>query len=187
MRCFVAIELPSHIRQSLAALQVRLGGMGGEIRWTRSEQIHLTLQFLGEVADAQVPQVCQTLETATRSLRAIPLDIRGTGCFPPSGPVRVVWAGISGPRAELTSCHAACEHALADLGYAPETRAFRPHLTLGRSRDPRGARAVRAAVAQAGDFACTPFIAHELVLMQSVLAPSGAVHTPLAHYPFNDP
>lgn len=184
MRCFLAIELPTDVRKQLSLLQEQLAELDHTVRWTRPELIHATVKFLGEVPDAQVPEVCRVAVEIAGPLACPRIVVRGTGCFPPSGPARIVWAGIEGPPPELVACHAACEKAFAELGYPPEERAFRPHLTLGRSRDPRGARQAREAVRKMSNFACEPFIAGQLVVFQSVLDKSGPTYTPLVAAPF---
>jgi len=183
MRCFVAIELPDTIRQNLADLQARLRALDRSVRWTRPEHLHLTLKFLGEVPDAQVIDICSCVTDAVADATAIRLHIRGTGCFPPYGAVRILWAGIDGPPAELIACHQACETALELLGYPREQRAFNPHLTIGRARNPRGARDVRGPIEQVREFDAGTFLAVQLVVFQSVLGRSGPAYTPLARVP----
>lgn len=185
MRCFIAIELPEGIRERLADLQRKLGRLDGQIRWTRPEHIHLTLKFLGEVPDGRVAEVCSTAVATAGGLAPVALEIAGVGCFPPRGGARVVWAGIAGPVPELTRCHRACEDAFAALGFPPETRPFSPHLTIGRSRDPRGSRPARAVVEACSEFAAGSFTATRLTVFESVLGRSGAVYTPLAQAPLS--
>ncbi|HOA72720.1 MAG TPA: RNA 2',3'-cyclic phosphodiesterase [Phycisphaerae bacterium] len=180
MRCFVAIELPDTVRNRLAELQTQLHGLDRTIRWTRPEQIHITIKFLGEVPDADVPQVCTSVTRTAARMPAIPLTVRGLGVFPPRGLTRIVWAGIDGPPAGLVACYGACEQALAELGFAPETRVFKPHLTLGRARDPRGARDVPRALEPFADFTAGSFTASQLVVFQSVLCRTGPTYTALA-------
>lgn len=180
MRCFVAIELPANIREELADLQAQLRDLDRYVRWVRSDQIHLTLKFLGEVPDRQVPEVCAAVAKTAARLPAIPFEIRGAGCFPSHGPGRIVWAGVLGPPEELVACHAACEQVLADLGYPPEDRDFRPHLTIGRAREQRGSREIRNLLNGVGNFHCPPFIAKELTVFQSVLGREGPTYTVLS-------
>lgn len=179
MRCFVAIELPDFIRSRLADLQTRLQTLDRAVRWAPAEHIHLTLKFLGETPDPQVPEVCSVIQAVARTLPPIRLTVRGAGCFPPSGPARILWAGIQGPPEELAACHRACEQALAELGFAPENRAFRPHLTIGRSRDRAGARGIRHTIEQFCDAELGTFTASELVVFQSVLSQLGPTYTAL--------
>lgn len=184
MRCFVAIELPTAIRDRLADLQARLQVLDRAIRWTRPEHIHLTLKFLGEVPDAIVADACKATIATAAGLPPVRLEVRGVGCFPPSGSARIVWAGISGPPTELISCHRACEEVFEELGFPREDRDFRPHLTIGRSRDSRGAREVRAAIGELKDCAVGSFTASELVVFESMLSSSGPTYTALARARF---
>lgn len=187
MRCFLAIELPETVRSRLISLREALRELDRSIRWTKPEQIHLTLKFLGEVPDRQITDVCEAIVKAARLLPPVPIEVGGVGCFPMSGPVRIVWAGVRGPSPELLECHAACERFLAELGYPPEERAFKPHLTIGRAREQRGARGVRRIIDAAAGFDCPPFIAQELVVFQSVLSPKGPTYTPLARAALREP
>jgi 2'-5' RNA ligase len=184
MRCFVAIELPDAVRGRLADLQARLHDLDRAVRWTRPEQIHITLKFLGDVPDANVPEVCASVARTAAKIPPIPLAVRSVGVFPPRGPARIVWAGIDGPPAGLVTCHRDCEQALADLGFAPEARPFKPHLTLGRARDPRGARDVPNALRPFADFTAGSFTALQLVVFQSVLGRAGPTYTALARANF---
>lgn len=181
MRCFVAIELPEHIRDRLAELQQQLTPLAREIRWTRPEQIHLTLKFLGEMPDDRVAELCAVVVAAAGGLGPIPLEVSGLGCFPPRGGARVVWAGLEDPSSELARCHDACEEAFAKVGFPPETRPFSPHLTIGRSRDPRGSRQARGTLDGLATFAAGSFTATKLTLFESILGRSGATYNALVH------
>ncbi len=176
MRCFLAIELPADVRDRLAELQERLSSLGRAVRWMRSDQIHLTLKFLGEVPDEKVPSVCQAAATVAGEYGPFELELRGTGCFPPGGQARIVWAGIIDPPQTLIDCQRACEQACAELGFKKENRKYVPHLTVGRVRDSRASREIRAAVECESQFSAGPFVAGELVLFQSILRPSGPTY-----------
>ncbi len=179
MRCFLAIELPDAVRQRLAALQTQLRELDRAVRWTRPEQIHLTLKFLGDVPDPQIARVCEVVRTTLAARGCFELEVQGVGCFPPQGPPRIVWAGLAGPPAELVSMYESFEVAFGELGYPPEGRAFRPHLTLGRTRDRSPVHAVRPALHGLVSFSAGAFTVRQLVLFESVLGRGGATHTPL--------
>jgi RNA 2',3'-cyclic 3'-phosphodiesterase len=183
MRCFLAIELPHEVADRLAALQKRLGALDRDVRWTRVEQIHLTIKFLGEVPDADVPRICEIAVEIARQHSPFELEVKGTGCFPPRGPARVVWAGLAELPPALVDYHKAIEAACAEVGFKPEDRPFHPHLTIGRVRDQRGAHQVRRGVHQESNFQGGRFAVNELVMFQSILAPSGPTYIPLAHTP----
>ena len=183
MRIFLAIELPSGVRGQIAALQERLRSRVSGVRWTRADQIHLTVKFLGEVADADLSAVCDVAARMAAPNKSFELRMAGTGCFPPRGPVRIVWTGIPDPPAELMQCQRNCEEAFARLGFKPEGRDYHPHLTIGRVNDARIGRQVRIAVEQETAFAADSFDVPELVLFQSVLALSGPTYTVIARFP----
>jgi RNA 2',3'-cyclic 3'-phosphodiesterase len=184
MRCFVAVELPAHVRHRLADLQSRMADLGRAVRWTRPESIHLTLKFLGEVPDAQVSRICTTAREIAAKYPVCDLELAGTGCFPPRGPVRVVWIGISQPPPPLLECQRDCESAYATLGFEPENRPYSPHLTIGRVNDPAAANRIRSGLQQFESFSAGRFTADGLTVFQSQLRPAGSIYTPLARAPF---
>ena len=121
------------------------------------------------------------------ALMAAPMElgIAGLGTFPPKGPPRVVWAGVTGEVEPLGKLVDALENGLAEtVRVAPETRAYHPHLTLGRVRSSRGAERLARAIEEAGPVNVGGFTADELVLFMSELTREGPVHTPMAHAPF---
>ena len=183
MRCFLAIELPPDVRARLAALQERFATLNREVRWTRVDQIHLTIKFLGEVPDPDVPRVCEIASQVARQHSPFELEVKGTGCFPPRGPARVVWAGLAELPPPLVEYHKAIEAACAEMSIKPEDRPFHPHLTIGRVRDQRGAHQVRRGVDQESSFQGGRFAVNELVLFQSILSPSGPTYIPLVRTP----
>ncbi len=181
MRCFIAIELPEDVRSQLGALQERFGHRGKAVRWVRPDAMHLTLKFLGEVPDARLPAVCDALSEVASPCEPFEFAVRRTGCFPPRGGVRVVWAGVEEPTEHLLTCQALCEDAMEELGFAREHRPYVPHLTLGRVKDPRGASGLRELVAECEDFEAGWVDVDRLVLMESHLSPKGAEYT-VAHH-----
>lgn len=130
-RYFIAIGLPSEIKDQLAAAQpAALPGM----RLIERDEMHLTLHFLGEVsADCD-----ERLRSALASFeaRAFTVSIRGVGRFPPEGEPQVLWAGVA-DNASLLALHAAIGAVLQRaIGYQGERRAYSPHVTLARLNSP---------------------------------------------------
>lgn len=173
---FVAILLEEPIRAALREVQRRLAPRCSGVRWCTDEQLHLTVKFLGEVDDAAVPPVAEALVAAAGQCGPFVLEVGGTGCFPPDGPVRIVWAGGSVPSGALSRCVQAVEIALEPLGFARERRAFSPHITLGRVKEDPSRGAVRAAVAGATLPAQRQRV-DSVALMSSVLSPKGASYS----------
>jgi len=185
VRCFVAVDVPPAVRAALARAQAALRDAApkADVRWTDPMQLHLTLKFLGAVPDGRVPSVSEALEVAVGGVRPIALAAGGLGGFPSLRSARVLWAGTAGGVEALTALAASVDDAMARLGFPAETRPFRAHLTLGRARSPRGGRELAAAIEAAGTPEFGSWTAAEVVLYQSRLHPSGAVHTPVSHHP----
>jgi 2'-5' RNA ligase len=177
MRLFIAIEIPDQIKKAMAEVQGRLRNAGVDAGWTRSEGIHLTLKFLGEVPESKVPDIMAALTGVVMSTKGFRLDVAGVGAFPNPRNPRVVWIGVSGETDVLKKLQAAVEEAITRLGFKQEDRAFTPHLTLGRikfihSRDPW-----LKALEEVKGIKLSAFDVHAVSLMKSELKPSGAIYT----------
>lgn len=193
MRLFLAIELSEPVRQVIAELSKRwreswneefpsLGTLGPPASWVRSENLHVTLKFLGEVPDAQIPRIYDALKTISpHPIRLRPDRIE---CLPVRGPVRVIGVGLGGELEKVAQLFQDVERACDGLGFARERRAFRPHITLARLRSflpPHARRTLMEAGAK--HLPGPEFVVNEFVLMQSQLNPKGARYIPLARFP----
>jgi 2'-5' RNA ligase len=175
VRLFVALELPGTHRAALAGVCEQ--GRRGGVRWVAAENVHLTLKFLGEVDEALVPEIEEALAAAAGEARPFALALRGGGCFPNARSPRVIWVGVSEGAEEASRLAAEMERALGPLGFAPEKRRFRPHLTIGRPKDPRAAVAATAdKIEQLRGFGAAAAEAAALALIKSTLTPEGAVY-----------
>jgi RNA 2',3'-cyclic 3'-phosphodiesterase len=179
MRCFVALELDESIKDHLVAVQGSLKQLGGKVGWGTREQMHLTLKFLGEVAEDVVPRAVEAIRSAAKGIVPFDFVVEGLGAFPPSGSPRVLWAGIR-PCEPLGRLHARIEEKFKPLGFEPENRDFTPHLTLGRVKEQVDAKAYRKMIAE---HRADPFgtqRTEKVVLFSSTLRPAGAVYAPIA-------
>ncbi len=136
IRSFIAIELTGELKQSLKHLQDRLKeGSRTPIRWVDPDSIHLTLKFLGDIDVNTTGNIIRVIEKAAGGVPPFQLELGGLGIFPNPRRVQVVWVGMAGEVARLELLQKNIEAGLKPLGFAPESRPFRPHLTLGRVRD----------------------------------------------------
>ncbi len=187
IRTFVAIELPDYALEALAhtqeTLKARLGGSQRAVKWSRPEGVHITLQFLGDVAPSRVPSIEQTLAEACRGHDPFTLSVVGLGAFPSTHKPRVLWVGLGGDVEALRRLQRSVERELGQIGFKAD-KPFSPHITLGRMR--QGVRreeidAVAASLAapiqNSDQVAEIP--ATRVSLMRSNLAPGGAVYTQL--------
>lgn len=174
MRLFVALNLPAAERRRILESTRRLREGGFPVRWVGPEQLHVTLKFLGEVAEGRAAEIVHAVSGAARRARPFDLKLSGVGGFPRLANPRVVWLGIE-VVPELETLYAELEDRFEALGFERETRPFHPHLTLGRAQ--RGARAaqLRGLDGVAGTVEYRGTVrAETLDLMQSRLRPSGA-------------
>ncbi|HEX4575022.1 MAG TPA: RNA 2',3'-cyclic phosphodiesterase [Gemmatimonadales bacterium] len=176
MRLFLALNLPPPVRHALWQATAPLRDLELPVKWVPAEGMHLTLKFLGEVAPERDAELGAALGRAKAGARAVSLALGGFGAFPDVTRPRVVWAGVaSEPALELLAHQV--EQAFGPLGFPTEARAFRPHLTLGRTARtarPRDFAALPAALDQLR-FAETVLV-ETLDLMQSTFQSNGAVY-----------
>lgn len=136
MRIFVAVDPDAAVRAAAAraarAVAGRLEKGGRErIRWVAPERLHVTLRFLGELTEADAGAVRGVLRTPLET-GAFTARVSSVGCFPPSGAPRVVWLGIGEGGDGMAAARSEFDRRLSSVGFAPETRRFRAHVTLGR-------------------------------------------------------
>lgn len=187
MRLFVALEIPAAVRDNLAAQVKQLRDLSAQVadkrpRWVRSENLHVTLKFIGEVAPAKIDGIRGVLSNI-RSSAPVDLQFRGLGFFPDEKHPRVLWAGLN-PSANLSSLAGDIDRAIGTLGIARETRAFIPHLTLARLEPPGLYEKLRAAIQKNSECEFGSFQAREFHLIESKLKSTGAEYTSLASFPF---
>ena len=131
MRLFTAIDLPPGTIENIGSFLARLRPLA-KLRWTPTENLHITTKFIGEWPEARIEE----MKAALGGVLSQPIDIavRGVGWFPNARHPHTFWAGVEGrePLAELAR---ATEQVVAKLGVQAETRVYSPHLTLGRVKD----------------------------------------------------
>ena len=188
IRSFIAIELSQDVKDSLSRLQDRLKRQVPErsVRWVRPGGVHLTLKFLGDVPATRIASISQAVETACRGFSQFTIELAGLGCFPNPRRPRVVWVGVREPTGTLVRLQKAVEGALAELGFKPEGRPFRPHLTLGRVQRKVGhsdRQRLGELIAESDVDLLGRMTVASVNLIRSDLRPDGAVYTVLAHAP----
>ncbi|RMF80867.1 MAG: RNA 2',3'-cyclic phosphodiesterase [Nitrospirae bacterium] len=178
VRLFVAIDLPEPVRERLAAL---CSGVPGA-RWVAPEQFHLTLRFIGEVAEDRFREIAAALPAAAGPPFSLALD--GLGFFPPRGRPRVLWAGVAASE-PLLALRTRVESALAAVGVEREGRRFAPHVTLARLKGTSPGRVGRF-LEHHPLFRTDPFPVDRYLLYSSVLTRHGAHHRVEAAYPLTE-
>jgi RNA 2',3'-cyclic 3'-phosphodiesterase len=139
VRAFIAIPLPTAVKDTLSRLSGQLARQTppGAVRWVKPEAMHLTLRFLGDTAVTQLPAITASLNTIAAQCAPFTLTTTELGCFPHAKRPRVIWVGVQTDGDALTQLKQALDQQLAPLGWPPEGKPFRPHLTLGRVKEDR--------------------------------------------------
>jgi RNA 2',3'-cyclic 3'-phosphodiesterase len=182
VRTFIAIEIPSEVKSALAALQSELRRAGADVSWTKPENIHLTLNFLGEVDERRIGEVENVCVASAVEFQPFTLSLNDTGVFPNARQPRVLWVGLAGEIGKTSEMRKRLDDGLALIGFEREEKDFRPHLTIGRVKSNRKIRELLA-IAGARQVPASPFVVAEIVLMKSELHPAGARYTPMARAP----
>jgi 2'-5' RNA ligase len=182
MRLFVALEIPSAVRENLVALLKSLRGVSPQTRWVRAENLHVTLKFIGEVPGTKLAAVHSAL-AGVRCEQHVTLDFRGLGFFPNEKHPRVFWAGIEASP-NLKTLAADIDKVTEKLGMAREQRPFSPHLTLARFEPPRLPENLRSGIRENATRDFGSLRTSQFQLIESKLKPSGAEYTTLESFPF---
>lgn len=179
MRTFLALDLDEPIRRNLAEAQAALDVPGGKINWTAADKLHVTLNFLGDVADEKIHSVCEIAQAVAEGIEIFEFHVRAVKVVPPHGPVRMLWANVEDPSGRLVTLQNELALALAGLGLREEARLYRPHITMARVKFLKDANLLRTRARQYADFDFGAQHAEEVVAYTSQLTAEGSLYTPL--------
>jgi 2'-5' RNA ligase len=179
LRSFVAIPLPEKIRSELVATAEEMSRELSGVNWSRKvENLHITVKFLGQVAEERIDEVGAALARAAGTLPRFEMEVRGLGAFPSARRARVIWVGAAAGEGRLAQVAQTVEDVAAQLGIGErETRPFQGHVTLGRAKakSRRGVDA-GAALARFGSRAFGSVEISELHLYESRLGRDGSTY-----------
>ena len=191
IRSFIAIELPDEVKAGLSQLQNRLKvGEQSGVKWVDPYGIHLTLKFLGNVALDRTDEITRAMEAAAQGMPPFDLEVKELGVFPNLRRVQVVWVGISGEVDKLSQLQQHIESNLAQSGFARESRAFTPHLTLARLRNqatPAERQRVGQLIANTRFEEAYNFKVDAISLMRSQLTREGAIYSRISQVKLKKP
>jgi 2'-5' RNA ligase len=185
MRVFIAIDIDEQIREALRDLQQQLQSKvdirKSDVKWVNPDNMHLTLKFLGETKDEQVPEVCNIVKDVVSRYKNFELDVETVGHFGGRS-ARVLWVGCGQNCEELLRLQEDIERQLASAGWPEEKRRFTGHLTLCRIRNPKAGMKLAQLTQAYKDFKIGIVPADAVSVYQSQLRPTGPVYTVLGNY-----
>ena len=188
LRLFIAIPIPEPVRDEIIRVQKELQSLAprGAVRWTRPDQFHLTLRFLGDVPVAGLEQLKVSVNAVCRSARPLHLRAEGVGFFPNPHSPRVVWVGIYEKAGLLVDLQKRIETVVRPFTAEPGAEQFAGHVTLGRLKNlkPPDIRKLAAHAQTVKDRTFGEWTAHEIEIIRSELSPAEARHTSLVAFRF---
>jgi RNA 2',3'-cyclic 3'-phosphodiesterase len=179
-RLFIAIELPAPIRQKLQQIQQELKRYARDAKWVKVTGIHLTLKFLGYVDQSRIPNIVDTLSDVAKSFAPVEVDLNGCGFFPNARRPNVLWIGVESKT--IQSLQQEVESSMERLSFEKEDRAFTPHLTLARFREPKGLLPLTQVAEKLSSKISGNFVADHFSLFQSILHREGAEYIVLKQF-----
>ncbi|NLK25841.1 MAG: RNA 2',3'-cyclic phosphodiesterase [Euryarchaeota archaeon] len=176
IRTFIAVDLERDER--IETFGTALKHADPSLKIVNPSLIHITLKFLGDVEEGQIPKISEAMHSAVQGVEPFTIAFRGTGAFPSLNRIRVVWVGMIDSQA-LGTIARRLDERLATIGFARETRPFAPHLTVARARSMHSNPSVRRVIQ---DHAQDDFGQQEvrvIRLKKSVLTPHGPQYSTL--------
>lgn len=184
-RLFVAIELDKGAVKGLERfcdrLQTEYELDDRAIKWVKASSMHLTLKFLGDVDDREIPSVCNTLNQVVSQFDPFEFEIANCGCFPPKGAARIVWVGINKGQEDLKALAEAIDMACNEIGFTLENKPYRAHLTLARIKQAKLGFEAREAIEKVEPFSLANQSVGQVVLIDSTRSRNGPEYTSMHH------
>lgn len=179
-RAFIAADLNRH--PNMEALQRALGECEGRPKLVNLDILHTTLKFLGDTNEALVPGIVSRMEAAVADVPPVTVALRGVGAFPSLKRINVVWIGLEGAE-PLGKIASSLNREMDALGFPPENRAWRPHMTIARVKGGQNVDLVRAVVESHADAEFGETRVDRIRLKRSVLRPEGPEYSTVAEVP----
>ena len=186
-RMFISLPVPDPVKEELRRLQHELRAHlpDDAVRWTRPEQVHLTLKFLGNVPVEQVEELAGAMRAVCGEFSPIAMRAEKLGFFPSRGVPRVLWVSVRDEREELLRLQRAVNSTVTRVLAGMEEERFTGHLTIGRARNMRPAHGHKL-MQLADGFQGRVFgdwHADVVEVMRSELSSEGSRHSCLATIP----
>ncbi len=181
IRTFIAVDIGDHIRAAAARVARDLMAPCQDYTWVDNSHLHITLNFLGDVPDTLVPDICRVTTEAVADLTSFSMHVQGVGCFPSTAKPRVIWLGIEEGADELIQLNDRIAVVLEGLRIPRERKDYVPHLTLGRLK--RGGRwnaQLLDAICRHSEFNAGSCGVDEVVVYSSFLDRSGPSYTAMS-------
>ena len=181
-RVFIGIPIGGKIKSILPSLKTSIHSSRDIIRWIPPENIHLTLSFLGNISDQDIPNIVQSLENCITS-KYFKIIIESTGVFPSVNYPKILWIGIGKGADELTLLQKEIERSVRKFKEISRKEKFKPHITIAKIRRSR----LNIDVLPFLNTVYSPIELdiNSICLYESILLPKGTRYTVLTEFPLN--
>ena len=179
IRTFVAILIADDLRKNISEVQEHLKKLAPDVKWVAPKNLHVTLKFLGNLLEEDIPDVCKAVENAAKTFAPFDISFDGLGSFPNPSKARVVWVGIERGREKLIQLASSVDDNLSSFGFEREDRAFAAHITIGRVKDSRNLRKLADEIEKADVGLLGNQHVEGIAVMQSDLQREGPVYSPI--------
>ncbi|HUW42986.1 MAG TPA: RNA 2',3'-cyclic phosphodiesterase [Thermoplasmata archaeon] len=176
IRTFIAVEIPRFVE--LENLVDRLRKSGAKISVPRSEGLHVTLKFLGDVEEDSVTEIIGHLESSVSGFAPFDVNVAGTGTFPNPRNPRIFWVGLE-DGGFLGRIAKSINESLSTMGFAKESRPFTPHITIARVKASSGVERATGILKESEGTQFGTYLVKDIRLKKSTLTPTGAVYEDL--------
>lgn len=182
-RSFIAVDLlPLPPLESLAT---QLRAATPSLKVVATDQLHLTVKFLGETEEGLVPEIVAAIRDASADVRPFDVTVRGTGAFPSLTRMSVIWVGLDGAE-PIARIAAELETSLESFGFAVERRPWKAHVTLARVKGHRDLDRVQRILEARRDEVFGSHRVDRIHLKKSVLTKGGAQYSIVASVVFGE-
>ncbi len=183
MRCFIAIPCPDEVKKKLAVVQDEIKNFGS-IKMVEKQNIHMTLNFLGDVEEPCIQKLSESLRLLDKC-SSFAVTLKGVGVFPNTSYVRVVWAGVE-DHAFTNDLQRKIEDSVTKLGFNRE-KDFHAHYTVARVRQLADKSGLKDYLRFNANRVFGSYTVEKVVLMESKLSPKGPSYSPVAEFKLRPP
>lgn len=172
-RSFISVDIEAS--QAIRDLCEELRASGASLKVVNPDIVHITLKFLGQVDESSVQDIVSVMRESVDGVSSFDMKLHGTGAFPNMNRIRVVWVGIPNP-GPLVHIAEMIDEGLSTLGFEREKREFSPHLTVARTKTPKGMDKVQAILKRWKNTDFGHQSVGDIRLKKSVLGPRGPTY-----------
>lgn len=182
IRSFLAISIPDQLKLQIKDYVQDLKKIAPHIRWTKTENLHLTLKFLGEQPTKKIDQLIASTISTYAGYGSIKISTKEFGGFPNKKQARVFWLGVeSDPVDSIKQLYNQIQHALEPLGFPIAEKTYKAHLTLGRNKERKKCQQLWTFI-QENPFQQFSFTTQRLLLMRSEFTKDGPYYSVLQNF-----